>query len=80
VTEHPLHQRVERLKAAELLVYRMAFYLLQEEKTAIAAAKRTLLALAGREDWEAKSPSDREALLRTITIKEALQAAKDAEI
>jgi len=70
-------QAIRLLRSYELEAYRIAYYMLQDEKKAFAAAAQALLAVAGLPDLLALTEKERQAAVKRAALRESLQVARD---
>ncbi len=68
---------VRLLRSYELAAYRIAYYMLQDEKKAFAAAAQALLAVAGLPGLLALTEEERQAAVKRAALRESLQVARD---
>lgn len=68
---------VRLLRSLELEAYRIAYYMLQDEKKAFAAAAQALLAVAGLPGLLALTEEERQAAMKRAALRESLQVARD---
>ncbi|MFN0223737.1 MULTISPECIES: hypothetical protein [Paenibacillus] len=65
--------KTEVLKIYEGYAYQVAYYLLQSEEGALAAAKEALLELYGSEPFYEAAPQEREKRVKATAVRHALK-------
>lgn len=74
-----MSERVDILRGMECEAYRIAYYLLEADEPACAAAKRALMSLYREQDLPRLSADVRRRLLRRLVIREAAADAAREE-
>lgn len=72
-----LEQRVAGLREYELFCYRIAYYVLEQERAATLAAQEALLELGNDRGFFLQPPQERQAWARKVAIKHALRCQSD---
>lgn len=70
-----LEQIATVLKEYELFCYRIAFYLLEQEESAIVATKQALMELGRNERFLSESALERRAWAKRVAIKQTLEVS-----
>ena len=74
----PGRRTAELLRTHELEAYRTAYYLLQDEKMAVQAARNALLSIGKLPELPKWSDVVRQAAVKKAAIREALAVAREA--
>jgi len=74
----PGRRTAELLRSHELEAYRTAYYLLQDERLAVEAARNALLSIGKVPDLPGWTDAVRQAAVKKAAIREALAVAREA--